>query len=174
MNHHCSVCTAFHTLLHYIAFHLLHRPYSFIFLYNTHFRKSECNCFTTLHESLLYNEVNQLYVYIYPLPPGSPSHPQPHPTPLGHHRAPSWAPCAMQELPTSFYFTHGSVYMSIPISHFIPPSPFPPCPKVHSLHLCLYSYPANRFISTILLILYTCVNIQCFSLLTYFTLYDRL
>ena len=42
-----------------------------------------------------------------------------HPTHLGHHRAPSWAPCAIQQVPLATYFTHGSVYMSIPISHFI-------------------------------------------------------
>ena len=29
---------------------------------------------------------------------------------LAHHRASSWAPCAKQQLPTS-YFTHGSVYV---------------------------------------------------------------
>ena len=32
--------------------------------------------------------------------------PPTYPTPLGHHRALSWAPCAIQQLPTS-YFTHG-------------------------------------------------------------------
>ena len=44
------------------------------------------------------------------------------------------------------YFIHISVYMSIPISQFIPPPPPPPpppafptwCPYVCSLHLCLY------------------------------------
>ena len=30
--------------------------------------------------------------------------PPPHPTPLGHHRALSWAPCAIQKLPTSYLF----------------------------------------------------------------------
>ena len=40
-------------------------------------------------------------------------------TPVGHHRAPSWAPWDIQELPTS-WFTHGRVYTSIPISQFIP------------------------------------------------------
>ena len=50
---------------------------------------------------LLYKEVNQLYVYIYPLPVGPPSL---HPTPLGHHRSPSWTPCAIQQLPTSYLF----------------------------------------------------------------------
>ena len=32
-----------------------------------------------------------------------PSHP-PHPTPLGGHNAPSWSPCAMRLLPTSYLF----------------------------------------------------------------------
>ena len=41
------------------------------------------------NKNLLYNEVNQLYVYICPLPLGPPSHPAPNPTHLGHHRAPS-------------------------------------------------------------------------------------
>ena len=30
--------------------------------------------------------------------------PLPHPTPLGHRRALSWAPCAIQQLPTSYLF----------------------------------------------------------------------
>ena len=49
------------------------------------------------------------------------------------------------------YFIHVSVYMSIPISQFIPPLPaFPPwCPYICSLHLCLYFCLANRFICTI-------------------------
>ena len=39
----------------------------------------------------LYNEMNQLHVYIYPLPRVPPSHPHPttNPIHLGHHRAPS-------------------------------------------------------------------------------------
>ena len=55
------------------------------------------------------------------------------------------------------YFIHISVYMSIPISQFIPPPPptpaaFPPwCPYVCSLHLCLYFCLASRFICTIFL-----------------------
>ena len=43
-------------------------------------------------------------------------------SPSGHHRAPSWAPCALQQLPAS-YFTHGSLCMSVLLSQFIPPSP---------------------------------------------------
>ena len=50
------------------------------------------------------------------------------------------------------YFIHISVYMSIPISQFIPPPTFPPwCPYVCSLHLCLYFCLANRFICTVFL-----------------------
>ena len=68
------------------------------------FYKLEYNCFTVLCEFLLYSEVNQPYVYIYPLPLGPPFHSHPHPTHLGHHRAPSWAPCAVQQVPTSYQF----------------------------------------------------------------------
>ena len=51
------------------------------------------------------------------------------------------------------YFIHISVYMSIPISQFIPLSPLflPWCPYVCSLHLCLYFCLVNRFICTIFL-----------------------
>ena len=51
--------------------------------------------------------------------------------------------------PLAIYFTFGSVYMSMPLSHFVPASPSPsPCPQVHSLPLCLYSCPAPRFFRT--------------------------
>ena len=55
---------------------------------------------------------------LYPLPrgPPSPGHP------LGHHRALGWAPCVIQQLPTSC-FTHGSVSISILLSQFFLPSP---------------------------------------------------
>ena len=49
--------------------------------------------------------------------------------------------------PLAIYFTFGSIYMSMPFSHFVPAYPSPsPCPQVHCLHLCLYSCPAPRFI----------------------------
>ena len=67
----------------------------------------EYNCFTMVCYFLLYNKVNQLYIYICShissplhLPP---SHP-PYPTPLGGHKALSWSPCAMWLLPTSYLF----------------------------------------------------------------------
>ena len=38
----------------------------------------------------------------------NPLHPPcPYPTPLGHHRALNWAPCTIQQLPTTYLFTHG-------------------------------------------------------------------
>ena len=52
-------------------------------------------------------------------------------------------------LPTS-YLTFGSVYMSMPLSHFVPAYPCPSlCPQVHSLRLCLYSCPTPRFMEPI-------------------------
>ena len=60
-------------------------------------------------------------------------------------------PVLYNSFPSAIYFTHGSVYMSILCYQFISPScscPFP-CPCHHSLCLCLYSCPANKFISTI-------------------------
>ena len=55
------------------------------------------------------------------------------------------------------YFIHISVYMSIPISQFIPPPPHPHpifptwCPYICPLRLCLYFCLANGFICTIFL-----------------------
>ena len=53
--------------------------------------------------------------------------------------------------PLAIYFTQGGVYMSMLLFQFIPLSQPPLCPQVRSLHLCFYSYAANRFISTIFL-----------------------
>ena len=39
-------------------------------------------------------------IYLLPLKPPSP----PHPSPLGRHRARSWAPCTTQQLPASCLF----------------------------------------------------------------------
>ena len=99
--------------------------------------------------------MNQLYIYTYPLisfllrlPP---SHP-PYPTPLGGHKAPrAVLPVLCGCFPLAIYFTFGSVYMSMPLSHFVPAYPSPsPCPQVHSVvGLHLYSHPAPRFFMTI-------------------------
>ena len=83
---------------------------------------------------LLYNQVNQLYIYIYPhissLLHLSPSH-LPYPTVLTVHKALSWSPCAMRLLPTSYLFyiwqciyvhiytTTLSLYPSLPFPLYI-------------------------------------------------------
>ena len=61
------------------------------------------SCYRVLCMFLLYNEVNQLYGYIYPSLDLSPT-PCPHCTPLGHQRAPSWALYTILQVPTSYLF----------------------------------------------------------------------
>ena len=50
---------------------------------------------------LLYINMNQSYVYIYPLPPEPPSSLS---RPSGHYRALSWTACVIQQLPTVYLF----------------------------------------------------------------------
>ena len=60
-------------------------------------------------------------------------------------QSPELISCAMWLLPTS-YFTFGSVYLSMPLSHFVPASPSPfLCPQVHSLCLHLVLIKMSRF-----------------------------
>ena len=70
--------------------------------------------------SLLYNVVlvsaveqseSAVCVHICPLPLEPPSQPRLHPTPLSHHRPPSWVPVLYGSFPLTIYFTHGSVYV---------------------------------------------------------------
>ena len=90
---------------------------------------------------LLYNKVNQLYIYICPhitsllhLPPTLPIPPL---QVVTKHRADLPVLCGC--FPLAIYFTFGSVYMSMPLSHFVPAYPSPsPCPQVHSLRLRLF------------------------------------
>ena len=102
-----------------------------------------------------------------------PPTPQPHTnlTPLSHPRAPSWASCAIQQLPT-----YGSVYTSVLLSQFVPPAPSRLVSISLSHHLCLYSCLTNRFTNTIFLdsIYMRNYMIFVFLFLTDFTLYDRL
>ena len=105
----------------------------------------EYNCFTMVCQFLLYNKANQLYIYIHPhisfllrLPPTLPISPL---QVVTKHQADLPVKCGRFPLP--IYLTFGSVYMSMPLSHFIPAYTSPsPCPQVHSLHLHLYSCPA--------------------------------
>ena len=121
---------------------------SFFFIFSS---LLEYNCFTMLCQFLLYNKVNQLYVFIYPHIPSLLSLPPTLPIPplqvVTQH--PADLPVLCSSFPLVIYFTFGCVYMSMPLSHFVLASLPTPCPQVHSLHLRLYSCPATRFISTI-------------------------
>ena len=95
------------------------------------------------------------YTYI-PFLLSLPSTPH-HPTPLGHHRALSWAPCAIRQLPISYlFYTWWCIYVKpdLPIH---PALPFPCCVHMSILNICLCSCPGTRFKCTIFL--YICINI---------------
>ena len=136
---------------------------TYLFIYLASFL--EYNCFTMVCQFLLYNKVNQLYIYIYPhihsllrLPPTLPILPLQVVT-----KHPADLPVLCSCFPLAIYFTFGSVYMSMALSHFVPAYPSPsPCPQAHSLRLRLYSCPAPRFFRTIFFcqIPYICVSIQ--------------
>ena len=101
---------------------------------------------------LLYNKVNQLYIYIYPrissllcFPPTLRIPPLQVAT---KHLV--YLPVLCSCFPLAIYFTFGTVYMSMPLSHFAPAYPSQSlCPQVHSLCLRLYSCPAPGFFRTI-------------------------
>ena len=89
-----------------------------------------------------------IHISPYRLPLVSPSHP-PYPTPLGGHKARADLPVLCSCFPLAIYFTFGSVYMSMLLSHLVPAYPSPsPCLQVHSLHLHLYSCPASGSLET--------------------------
>ena len=69
-------------------FNFLNKFFSFLLEYS---------CFTILCQLLLYSKLNQLYLYIYPLFFGFPSH-------LSHYRALSRVPCAIQYVLISCLF----------------------------------------------------------------------
>ena len=107
-----------------------------------------------LCQFLLYNKVNQLYVYIYShissllssLPPSLS-------TPLQvvtKHQID--LPVLYSSFPLAIHFTFGSVNMSLLLSHFVPASPSPNSVLKSFLYICIFiSCPATRFISTIFL-----------------------
>ena len=110
-----------------------------------------------------------MYTYIPISPPSaSPSHP-PCPTLLGDHKHRAVLPVLCGCFPLAIYFTFGSVYMSMPLSHFVTAYPSPsPYPQVHSLlGLCLYSHLTPRFFMTIFSLrfhIYVLAYGICFSL----------
>ena len=75
----------------------------------------------------------------------------PHPSPLGHPRAPVGAPCAVTAGSRCLSVLHMLVYLFQASSQFILLCPSSLRPRVHSLHLHLYSCPVNKLISTIFL-----------------------
>ena len=76
-----------------------------------------------------------------------------------HPSRSSWStelelPVLYSSFPLIFWFTRGSLYMSILISQFLPPFPSlprTPCPNVHSVCLCFCSCSGNRLICIIFL-----------------------
>ena len=87
-------------------------------------------------------QINSMYIHIYPsvldLPAPLPSC---HHTPLGHHRAPSWAPRVTQQVPTNYlFYTRSYIYMPLLPSQFIPSLlPTSPCPCLFSMSVSLFS-----------------------------------
>ena len=110
-----------------------------------------------------------IHISPYLVPLASPSHP-PSPTPLGDTKHQADLPVLCGCFPLAIYFTFGSVYMSMPLSYFVPAYPSPStCPQVHSLRLRLYSCPAPRFFRNIFFSffrfhIYVLVYGICFSL----------
>ena len=94
-----------------------------------------------------YNNLNQLYVPIHPLPLKPPSHPHPTLSVIteGQAELPLWS-CGLP-LTTVLY-----VVVCINVGTAVSAHPsfsFPPCPQVRSLRLRFYSCPADRFIRAI-------------------------
>ena len=91
---------------------------------------------------LLYNKVNQLYVYIYPLIPSLFSLPLTLPIPplqvVTKHRAD--LPVLCSSFPLAIYFTFGRVHMSMLLSYFVPASPSHPVSSI------LFSTSASLFL----------------------------
>ena len=61
-----------------------------------------------LHWQMGYLPLSHQRIYPLRLEPSSPPL-----TPLVHHIAPSWAPCAIQQLPTSYLFCTWCIYVSL-------------------------------------------------------------
>ena len=94
-------------------------------------------------------------------------------SPLGHHRAPSWAPCASQRLPTGC-FTRAGVHVPPPLA-VCPVLSFPCCVHWSTLCTCVSVLPCGevhryRFSG---LCVYVLICGICFSP-SDFMLYDRL
>ena len=90
--------------------------------------------------------------YLYTsIPPSSNSA---HPTSLHHHKAP---PVLYNRFPLVIYFPHGSVYLSILLSWFVPPYP---SPTVSLLYVCVFAVFLKP-LSVSLLLGYSSQEIHC-------------
>ena len=89
---------------------------------------------------LLYSEVNETYADLYPLLLGSPSYLTSIPRlwVIPEHRAELRVLCS--SFPLAIYFTHGSVYMAMLLSRFIPSSSSP------AASACIFSMSASLFL----------------------------
>ena len=115
--------------------------------------------------------MNQIYIYIYQHISSLFRLPPPLPIPPLWVVAKHWAdlPVLRGCFALAIYFTFGSVYMFMPLSHFIPAYPSPSrCPQVHSQRLRLYSCPAPTFFRTFFFFfrfnIYVLAYSICFSL----------
>ena len=94
--------------------------------------------YNTVFVSAIHHHESAIGIHGYPLPLAAPSHLPPHPTPLGHHRAPTRLSSLHHTADSHWLsiFTHG-VYVSTLLSQFVPPFPPPLYPQVCSpcLHL---------------------------------------
>ena len=101
--------------------------------------KLRYSCLTMLCWLLLYNEVNQPYVYIHPLPLEPPSPPDP----CHLVRVPGWAPCVIQQLRTGCGL---HILVEICQSYCFNLSITPnPRPHVCSMCLCVCSVVSDSF-----------------------------
>ena len=106
------------------------------------FSQLEYSCFVILCWFLLYNDVKQLYIHMYPFPLGPHFHPPSYPS--GSSQSTVLSLCTMQRVSTGcLCYVWQCTYVSPNSSH--PPQPHP---HISSLHLCLYSCRTNRFICT--------------------------
>ena len=106
------------------------------------------------------------------------SHPTPHPSPLGHHKALSWVSCAIQLLPTC-YFTQGSEYMSMLLSQFVPLSPsLTVSISLFSMFVSLptlqISSSVSIFLDSIYMHIYFHMSTLTFLFLVHFTVWQAL
>ena len=99
-----------------------------------------CKVAYMLHQLLLYNKMNQLYIHISPPLDLPTSPPQPSRSPESTELSPLLYTAGSHQL---FYTC--SAHASVPISQFIPQSPSACwCRLICFLCLCLYSCPAKH------------------------------